>query len=61
MATLTGARDYATLDVLRNEFIAWVDQHPDFEKWQDAWSAYAHSGYQPASISTAIRLSAQKR
>ena len=42
MAVLTGARDYATLDVYQAEFVKYCDLHPEFGTWQDAWDKYTN-------------------
>ena len=39
-ATGQTVRDYTTLDRLQWDFVAWVDLHPDFKNWQEAWKAY---------------------
>ena len=39
-ATGQAVRDYTTLDRLQWDFVAWVDLHPDFKNWQEAWKAY---------------------
>jgi len=43
MATLTGVRDYATLDLLQAEFVRYCDQHPEHDTWQTAWNAYTEA------------------
>lgn len=43
LATLTGERGYAKLDVIQAEFVEFVranEASHKWETWQDAWSAF---------------------
>jgi hypothetical protein len=45
LATLTGRRTYAELDVIQAEFIAFVERHPgQYETWATAWRAFWENG-----------------
>ena len=41
IAVLTGKSTYAELDAIQDAFIVFVDSHPDFTTWIDAWNAFA--------------------
>ena len=42
LATLTGYRDYATLDRIQADFVAWVSQPENgaWASWQDGWEHF---------------------
>lgn len=47
LATLTGARDYETLDAIHSEFITYVRTiapKRQWKTWVDAWKEYAPKG-----------------
>jgi hypothetical protein len=47
IATLTGHRDYATIDRIQGELVTFVASQPGlgrlqgWESWRDAWEAFA--------------------
>jgi hypothetical protein len=41
LATLTGFRDYETLDQIREDFREFVEETAGhYERWQDAWGVF---------------------
>lgn len=40
LATLTGYRDYALIDEVQGQFVAFCRKHPTFPTWQDAWESW---------------------
>jgi hypothetical protein len=41
LATLTGWKDYYSLDCIRQKFMEFVMQHPEqFKNWQEAWNEF---------------------